>query len=116
MSHEIIKAIYRTEDGRILVEHAANNLLPHTFRCEEYESLTRVLRTEGLRRLDEEILRLYFRRCWQGAGRYARAVERAIAVEHLNIYDEWARCRDEEGYARSAMAHIARKYLEPLDL
>lgn len=115
MSHEIIAAIYISENNRVMVRHAANNLLPRTFRTEEYEHLTEILRTEGLRRLDEEILSYYFQRRWQGPGRYSQAVERALTAEQLDIYAEWRRCFNDENYQRQLIAHIAERYLVPIN-
>ena len=115
MSHEIIAAIYISENNRVMVRHAANNLLPRTFRTEEYEHLTEILRTEGLRCLDEEILSYYFQRRWQGPGRYSQAVEQVLTAEQLDVYAEWRRCFNDENYQRQLVAHIAERYLVPIN-
>jgi len=81
MSHLIIKFIGITQDDRVIIERASNNLRPLEFRTLEIEPLTALYREKGLKALEEELLWLFFtlrpgHRTLQtsGAGRFVSGV------------------------------------------
>ena len=94
-----------------VIRHAANNIEPQDFRREEYETLTETLRTEGRKRLEDEIIYRYFTSVWQGAGRYTRTIEQAIVQQRLDIHAVNKRCREEVGFR----ARVLRQLIKYLD-
>lgn len=116
MSHLIIKFIGITQDDRVIIERASNNLRPLEFRTLEIEPLTALYREKGLKALEEELLWLFFQGIWQQHhdGRFARAIERYRQAEQVDSYSEYLRCSENKEYRKRLMKHIAKNYLQKI--
>lgn len=112
MSHLIIKFIGITQDDRVIIERASNNLRPLEFRTIEIEPLTALYREKGLKALEEELLWLFFQGVWQQYdGRFARAIERYRQAEQVDSHPEYLRCSEDDAYRKQRMKYIADNYL-----
>lgn len=117
MSHLIITFIGITQDERVIVERASNNLRPLEFRPIEIEPLTALYRKKGpTALLEEELLWLFFQGIWQQQhdGRFAQAIERYKQTGSVDSYSEYLRCSDNERYRKQLMKHIAENYLQKI--
>lgn len=115
MSHLIITFIGITQDDRVIIERASNNLRPLEFRTIEIEPLTALYHEKGLAALEEELLWLFFRGVWQQHdGRFARAIESYRQAEQVDSYSEYLRCSEDEEYRKQLMKHIAENYLQKI--
>lgn len=118
MSHLIIKFMGITQDDRVIIERASNNLRPLEFRTLEIESLTAVYREKGLKALEEELLWLFFQGIWQQHhdGRFARAIESYRQAEQVDSYPEYLRCSGDDAYRKQRMKYIADNYLQNINI
>lgn len=115
MSHLIITFIGITQDDRVIIERASNNLRPLEFRPLEIEPLTAVYREKGLKALAEELLWLFFQGVWQQHdGRFARAIESYRQAEQVDSYAEYLRCSENEKYRKRLMKQIAENHLQKI--
>ena len=116
MSHLIIKFMGITQDDRVIIERASNNLHPLEFRTIEIEPLTTLYCEKGLGALEEELLWLFFQGIWQQQhdGRFARAIERYKQTESVDSYSEYLYCSENEEYRKQLMKHIAENYLQKI--
>ncbi len=107
-----------TQDDRVIIERASNNLRPLAFRTLEIEPLTAVYREKGLKALEEELLWLFFQGIWQQHhdGRFARAIERYGQAEQVDSQAEHLRCSEDEEYRKQQMKHIAKHYLQKITI
>lgn len=113
MSHLIIKFMGITQDDRVIIERASNNLRPLEFRTLEIEPLTALYREKGMAALEEELLWLFFQGIWQQHhdGRFARAIERYRQAEQVDSHPEYLRCSEDDAYRKQRMKYIADNYL-----
>lgn len=102
----IVTSITITPDRRVLVRRATNNIRPLHFRYGEIESLTELLRSEGRKRFDLEILSLFFQGLWQGDNRYTRAVGYVLFTDKLDKYEAWKRCHEDKEYERHLLLRM----------
>jgi len=87
MSYDIIKKIKITEDKKVLITCASNNVCPRTFEEVESFSLSKILKEEGKDKLDLEILKAYESGCFQrGSNKYTRALH---ILRHLPEYENF---------------------------
>ncbi len=116
MSHLIIKFMGITQDDRVIIERASNNLRQLEFRAIEIEPLTALYREKGMAALEEELLWLFFQGVWQQQhdGRFAQAIGRYKQTEQVDSHSEYLRCHDDEAYRRERMKHIAENYLQKI--
>lgn len=116
MSHLIITFIGITQDDRVIIERASNNLRPQEFRTIEIEPLTALYREKGMAALEEELLWLFFQGIWQQqhGGRFAWAIESYRHAESVDSHSEHLRCSENEEYRKQLMKHIAENYLQKI--
>lgn len=116
MSHLIITFIGITQDDRVIVERASNNLRTLEFCTIEIEPLTALYREKGMAALEEELLWLFFQGVWQQQhnGRFARAIERYKQTESVDSFQEYLCCSENEEYRKQLMKHIAENYLQKI--
>lgn len=83
MSYEIIKYI-KIKDNKVLINYASNNVYPRTFEEAESFSLSKILKQQGQKALDIEILKAYEGGNFQrGNNKYTRALH---ILRHLSEY------------------------------
>lgn len=88
MSHEHIKKI-KIADDRVWVEYKCD-ITDDRYDVREVKSLSEILKNEGLRAAEKEILMLYFSESWQGNHtKYSRAVNRAVILYGIDKYEAW---------------------------
>lgn len=118
MSHLIIKFMGITQDDRVIIERASNNLRPLEFRTLEIEPLTALYREKGLKALEEELLWLFFQGIWQQHhdGRFARAIERYGQAEQVDSHLEYLRCSGDDAYRKQRVKYIADNYLQNINI
>ena len=104
-----------TQDDRVIIERASNNLCPLEYRTIEIESLTALYREKGMTALEEELLWLFFQGVWQQHdGRFTRAIESYRQAEQVDSHSEYLRCSENEEYRMQLMKHIAENYLQKI--
>lgn len=88
MSHEHIKKI-KIADDRVWVEYKCD-ITDDRYDVREVVSLSEILKNEGLRAVEKEILMLYFSESWQdNLTKYSRAVNRAVILYGIDKYEAW---------------------------
>ena len=88
MSHEHIKKI-KIADDRVWVEYKCD-ITDDRYDVREVKSLSEILKNEGLRAAEKEILMLYFSESWQeNHTKYSRAVNRAVILYGIDKYEAW---------------------------
>lgn len=65
------------------------------WRIRQNESLTDILRNEGRKSVEKEILMRFFYGSYKGDyTKYAKAVSRVLITHKINLYDAWDRSRN----------------------